>query len=168
MYTRALLFTAFLLPACLYTQAQNAEDIIAELQTIHQSVTARQCNTDSTAAISQRAMNVFLADKTGYLSGNRDLSFYTNYVTVNTAEGKFTVNHNFQTPGGIDDPITRLLSIGFDMTVANSYAKSFLDRRFENELGLTINYKWLGKVKTRFADCSSAANQTGQKKQWML
>ena len=108
-------------------------------------------------------MNIFLADKTGYLSANTDLSYYTNYATFNTAEGNFTVNHNFQTANGTDEPIKKLFDVGFDMTIANNYAKSFLDKRFENELGLSVSYSWLGKVKTRFSNCTHAQNSSNQK-----
>lgn len=144
--------------------AQSAQSIIAELQSINHAVANKPCNADSATAISNRAMNIFLAAKTGYLSANTDLSYYTNYVTFNSAEGKLTVNHNFQNTDGTDEPIRTLLSVGLDVTLANNYAKSFLDKRFENELGATINYKWLGKVKTRFADCS---NMQGHQKQSM-
>lgn len=130
-----------------FVHAQTGKEIITELQNIHRAISA-----DSSGAISRRAMNVFLADKTGYLSGSRDLSLFTNYVTFNSAEGRFTVNHNFQQPvKGNDAPIKKLLSVGFDMTLANAYTKSFLDKRFESELGISVNYKWLGKVKTRFS-----------------
>ncbi len=132
----------------LLVHAQSGKEIITELQSIHLAASA-----DSTAAVTHRAMNIFLADKTGYASGNRDLSFFTNYVTFNSAEGRLTVNHNFQQPvTGNDAPIRKLLAIGFDMTLASSYTKSFLDKRFESELGITVNYKWLGKVKTSFAN----------------
>jgi len=150
---RHFLVSLFFYLCCNFMQAQNARTIIAELSAINQSVSGKSC--DSGSVISHRGMNVFMADKTGYLSANTDLSYYTNYVTLNTAEGKFTVNHNFQqAASGKDAPLKKLLSIGFDMSLAGNYAKSFTDKRFENELGITINYKWLCKVKTRFAGCS--------------
>ena len=139
--------------------AQNGHDIITGLKSINAATTGKSCHATDAAAISHRAMNVFLADKTSYLSAARDLSFFTNYVTYNTGDGKFTVNHNFQPPHGADDPIRTLFSFGFDMTIAGSYAKSFLDKRFENEVGVTASYKWLGKVKTRFAGCDGPASQ---------
>ena len=142
-----------------FTHAQNAQAIITELQTINQSVAAKPCNTDSAAAISNRAMSVFLAAKTGYLSASSDLSYYTNYVTFSTADARFTVNHNFQQPSTGDDArIKKMLGLGFDVSIPNNYAKSFLDKRFEPEMGITVNYKWLGKVTTRFADCTPANN----------
>lgn len=163
-YMRQLLLTVSFYFIFFLIQAQTGKDIITELKSVNKTVFTKLCDTDSAAAISNRAMNIFLADKTGYLSAPADLSFYTNYATLNTAEGKFTVNHNFQKASGTDEPIRKLLSIGFDMTVAGSYSKSFLDKRYENELGVTANYIWLGKLKTRFANCADPQNNTNQKK----
>lgn len=150
---RQLILVFYFSAVLLYANAQSSKEIIAELESIHQALRA-----DTGAAVTHRAMNIFLADKTGYLGGSRDLSFFTNYVTFNSAEARLTVNHNFQQPAaGNDAPIKRLLSIGFDMALASSYTKSFLDKRFESGLGITVNYKWLGKVKTGFT------NSAGQK-----
>jgi hypothetical protein len=160
---RQLLLTVSFYFIFFFIQAQTGKDIVAGLRSINKTVFTKLCVSDSAAAISNRAMNIFMADKTGYLSAPTDLSFYTNYATVNTAEGKFTVNHNFQKASGADEPIKKLLSIGFDMTVASSFSKSFLDKRYENELGVTANYIWLGKVKTRFANCAGPQNNTNQK-----
>ena len=161
---RHLLFSFFFFWISQIIYAQSAQEIISELKFINQSVASKPCNADSAAVISNRAMNIFMAAKTGYLSANTDLSYYTNYVTVNSAEGKVTVNHNFQNTNGTDAPIRTLLSFGLDATIANNYSKSFLDKRFDNEIGVTVNYKWLGKVKTHFADCS---NEQGNQKQSM-
>ncbi|MEP6748563.1 MAG: hypothetical protein ABJB86_12605 [Bacteroidota bacterium] len=160
---RYLLLTFIFFFTSLFLQAQTGKDIIAALKSINTSVGTKFCGTDSAAAISNRAMNIFMADKTGYLSASTDLSYFTNYVTFNTAEGKFTVSHNFQQAAGIDDPVKKLFNIGFDMTIANSYAKSFLDKRFENELDLSICYTWLGKVKTTFESCEATQSSINQK-----
>jgi hypothetical protein len=150
-YTRYLtLLTVCCLPI-LEAVAQNAETIAAELKEINKSISSK-AGSNFAAAVSNRAMNVFMADKTGYLSGSTDLSYYTNYTTFNSAEGKITVNHNFQPAAGNDDPIKTLFSIGFDMTLGNSYSKGFFDKRYENELGISLNYKWLGRIKTVFRD----------------
>ena len=151
-----------------FVHAQSARAIFNELQSINQSVATKPCNTDSAAAISNRAMNVFLAAKTSYLSASSDLSYYTNYVTFSTADARFTVNHNFQQPStGNDAPIKKILALGFDVSIPNNYAKSFLDKRFEAEMGITANYKWMGKVTTRFTDCKTGHNSTPQQKQSM-
>ena len=145
-----IFFSFFFLPV----KSQIADSIIAELKAINKSVVNMPCSSGNGRVISNRAMNIFLADKTGYLSESNDLSLYTNYVTLNTAEGKFTINHNFQKATGIDEPIKKLLSVGVSANVANSFAATFLDKKFENELGLTVNYKWLHKVKTHFSGCN--------------
>jgi sulfur relay (sulfurtransferase) DsrC/TusE family protein len=144
-------------------KAQNGDSIITRLQSINLTITNQPCNSDKAAAISNRAMNIFLSDKTGYLNTKSDLSFFTNYVTFNTSESRLTVNHNFQKATGADDPIKRLLSIGLSITIPNNYALGFLDNRHETGLGIIGGYKWLGKVKTRFTDCSVKQNKATQK-----
>lgn len=140
---RRLFFTgSFFLLSCL-TIAQTGESIIGEIKGINKTIVTQH----SGAVISNRAMNVFMADKTGYLSASDDLSFYTNYVTFNSLDGIFTVNHNFQKPNGIDEPLKTLFSLGFKANV-NSIGATFLDKQFDDELALTLNYKWLCKTKT--------------------
>ena len=58
------------------SSAQDAVSLIAKLKAINTNINSKAANSDSAAAISHRAMNVFMADKTGYLSGSRDLSYY--------------------------------------------------------------------------------------------
>lgn len=144
-------------------QAQNSDSIIMQLQTINQAVTTAPCYVSNTLVISNRAMNIFLADKTGYLSESTDLSFYTNYLTLSTAEGKLTINHNFQTATGVDEPIRKLPCIGIWGRMAGRYAATELDKGYETEMGITLGYKWLGRLKTSVADC----NQPGSKKMAM-
>jgi len=103
--------------------------------------------------ITNRAMNVFLADKTGYLSEHGDLSLYTNYVTLSTPTGTLTINHNFQKAKGIDEPLKSFFNVGIQANVADGFNTTFLDKKFKNELGLDLKQTWLGKVKTRFSAC---------------
>jgi hypothetical protein len=127
-----------------FCAGQNTDSIAAEIKMINKAVASQTTG----AVMSNRAMNIFLADKTGYVGGSDDLSFFTNYVTFNSTDGIFTVNHNFQKPKGIDEPLKTLFSLGFKANV-NSIGAGFLDKHFDDELGLTLNYKWLGKVKTQ-------------------
>ena len=76
---------------------------------------------------------------------------------------RLTVNHNFQKATGTDDPIKKLFSIGLSITIPNNHALGFLDNRIETGLGLMAGYKWLGKVKTRFADCTVNQNKANNK-----
>lgn len=160
---RNLFFTAAFYFCILSVQAQSGDSIIVQLKLINKAITNKPCSAAFAAAISNRAMNVFLAYKTGYVSECTDLSFYTNYVTLNSSEGKLTINHNFQKENGADEPIRKLLSLGVSANIANNFGAAFLDKQFENELGLTVNYKWTGKVKTRFAGCTPSQNNSNQK-----
>ena len=138
-----LIILFFLLP-CRGIFAQATVDIAAEIKAINSTVVGSGGN----AVISNRAMNVFMADKTGYAGSSDDVSFFTNYVTFNSTDGIFTVNHNFQIPKGIDEPLKNLFSVGFKANI-NSIGAAFMDKHFDDELGITLNYKWLGKVKTQ-------------------
>jgi len=146
-----------------FIKAQNGDKIVSKLKSINDSLVAKTCSSEDAAAISNRAMNIFLSDKTGYVNAKSDLSFFTNCITFNTSESRLTVNHNFQEATGADVPIKKLFSIGLSITLPNNYAMDFLDNRHETGLGLLAGYKWLGKVKTRFADCAVNENMASQK-----
>ncbi|MBC7688032.1 MAG: hypothetical protein H7211_07625, partial [Aquabacterium sp.] len=118
---RLLLLSLFFYLILLPLSAQTAAGIINELNAVNSAIAARPCTNGSTAIISNRAMNVFLADKTGYVSAPADLSLYTNYVTFNTTDGRLTVNHNFQKATGIDKPVKKLFSAGMYANVVSSF-----------------------------------------------
>lgn len=160
---RNLFFTASFYFCILSVKAQSGDSIIAQIKSVNKTISNKPCSSGFAAAVSNRAMNFFLADKTGYVGESTDLSFYTNYVTLNSSEGKLTINHNFQNENGADEPIRKLLSVGVSANIANSCGAAFLDKQFENELGLTVNYKWTGKVNTRFAGCAQSPNNSNQK-----
>ncbi|HTE12019.1 MAG TPA: hypothetical protein VK645_13640, partial [Chitinophagaceae bacterium] len=65
---RHLLLIVLFYSSTYLLKAQTGSDIIAELKSINNAITNKSCSADSAAAISNRAMNIFLADKTGYLS----------------------------------------------------------------------------------------------------
>ena len=151
------------------TAAQDGGGIKKELQTINKTITLQPCIGNNGKLISNRAMNIFLADKTSYVSENGDLSYYTNYVTLQSNTGLISINHNFQKAKGNDEPLKTLLSVGFKANIADGFNTSFLDRRFKNVLALTVNHTWLGKVHTKFSGCdpnndlSNSANGSNQK-----
>jgi hypothetical protein len=159
---RCLFLTIIFYSTTFPLYSQTTENIIDELKSINKSVTEIPCTAGNTPVISNRGMNVFLADKTGYLSESTDLSFYTNYVTFNSADGKFTVNHNFQKTTGVHEPLKKLFSVGAYANIANSLGADFLDKKFENELGVMVSYKWIGKVKTRLASCAATSKEGNQ------
>ncbi len=144
-------------------KAQNDTAIINELTTINKTVTNKQCGNGYDMVISNRAMNVFLADKTSYLSENGDLSYYTNYVTLNTSAGILTINHNLQKAKGIDEPIKKLFSFGIKANIADGFNTTFLDKQFKNQLSITVNQTWLGKVRTRISGCVPGDKWPNQK-----
>lgn len=151
---RLLLLSLFFYLILLPLSAQTAAGIINELNAVNSAIAARPCTNGSTAIISNRAMNVFLADKTGYVSAPADLSLYTNYVTFNTTDGRLTVNHNFQKATGVDKPVKKLFSAGMYANVVSSFTTNHSGNRVANELGLMLSYKWLGKVKTHITACT--------------
>jgi hypothetical protein len=107
-------------------------------------------DTPTTPLISNRAMNLFLADRIGYyLSRYDDISFDKNYITFNTSDGVFSLNHNFfqATPG--DNPIKSFFVGGIKANVVNAVESGFTGKAFNNEIGLTIKQTWLSSVATR-------------------
>ena len=150
---RNLCFVLMIAVISLNAAAQDTGRIQEELQAINKKIILQPCDGNSGKLISDRAMNIFLADKTGYVSESGDLSYYTNYVTLNSNTGLISVNHNFQKARGIDGPIKTLLSVGFKANVADGFNASFTDKRFQNLLALTLNHSWLGKVKSKFSGC---------------
>jgi len=154
---RYLLLTASFYCINIAAKTQHTDSLITEIKSINKAVTDKPGG-----AISNRAMNIFLADKTGYLSESTDLSFYTNYATLNSSLSRITINHNFQKANGTDEPIKKLLSVGVSVTLPGSFATSFLDNRFDHGLGILVSYKWLGKVSTRFKNAEE--NKSTQKK----
>ena len=141
--------------------AQDAARIKEELQTINKTITIQPCVGNNGKLISNRAMNIFLADKTSYASENGDLSYYTNYVTLQSNTGLISINHNFQKATGIDEPLKNLFSVGFKANVADGFNASFTDKTFKNVLALTVNQTWLGKVTTRFTGCDPDPSNVG-------
>jgi hypothetical protein len=134
-------------------KAQTAVSLINELNAINKGIANKPCSTGKGMVITNRAMNVFLADKTGYLSEQGDLSLYTNYVTLNTSTGTLAINHNFQKAKGTDEPIKSFFNLGIEANFADGFNTTFLDKKFKNELGLNLKQIWLGKVKTHFIAC---------------
>ncbi len=144
----------FLLPilfwcACTIAKAQTGKAIADTLKLINKRVTMSGGVSGNLPVISNGAMNVFLADKLGYLSQANQLSFYTNYVTLSTADGELTINHNFQKATGTDEPAKQLFNIGISANIS-SIAVPFSDKHYDDELNLLLSYKWISKVKTGF------------------
>ncbi len=108
-------------------------------------------DTTTTPLISNRAMNLFLADRIGYyLSRYDDISFDKNYITFNSSDGVFSLNHNFFQARPGDNPIKSFIVGGIKANVVNAIESRFTGNAFNNEIGLTIKQTWLASVKTHF------------------
>ena len=158
---RYLLVALFFLSS-LFVYPQTAKTIIDQLITINKTITDTTCK-NSSSIISNRAMNIFLAYEMGYAFEKTDLSFYTNYVSLNTAEGNFSVSHNFQKSKPNDEQIKKLFNLGISSNILKGFVPIFLDKMLQNEIILTFNYKWLGKVKTTVTSCLNEKNGINQK-----
>ncbi|MEO6233056.1 MAG: hypothetical protein ABJB11_16970 [Ferruginibacter sp.] len=147
----AIIFTsAFFIPVGL--QSQTAGKIISDLQSIHANISNDTCGKQQ--LISNRAMNLFLSDKIGtYLTEYKDLSFYKNNITFNAASGDFSLTHSLFQPNGIDEPVKSFNSVGVKANITNAFTAAFTDNSFKNELGMTINRTWMGKVNSTVNDC---------------
>jgi len=133
-------------------QAQSAKKLIADLQAIHTSVRSLPCN--SGQLISNRAMNLFLAEKIGtYLTGYKSISFYKNNITADVLNGTFSLSHNLFQPSGIDKPITSFLVVGVKANVSNTLPSISNRKTFSNDLGATIKKVWIATPKTTTNTC---------------
>lgn len=141
----------FLLAACLCqvtVHAQNAGSIIDSVWSIHTNIKKQSCS--SGQVISNRAMNLFLSDRIGYyLSSYKDLSFYKNNITFNTADGFFSLTHNLFQPKGLDEPVRGFMTVGLKANAANAFAATFSNKAFTNELGITCKKIWISRPVTR-------------------
>ncbi|CAN5181951.1 hypothetical protein BH09BAC4_BH09BAC4_41250 [soil metagenome] len=133
-------------------QAQSSAQLIADLQAIHKTIKSSSCMNQQ--VISNRAMNLFLADKIGYsLTDYKSLSFYKNYITFNTGDGIFSLNHNFFQPTGTDEPVRSFYVVGVKANVANALVSTLTEKPFTNDLGITLKKSWIGKPKTIVNNC---------------
>ena len=134
------------------TQAQSSEQLISDLQAIHKTIKSPSCTNHQ--VISNRAMNLFLADKIGYsLTDYKSLSFYKNYITFNTSDGIFSLNHNFFQPTETDESVRTFYVVGVKANVVNALVSAFTEKPITNQLGITIKKSWIGKPKTVLNNC---------------
>ncbi|WP_420149409.1 hypothetical protein [Spirosoma sp.] len=141
------------LVSCSFTlHAQSPEQLISDLQTIHETIRSESCTNQQ--LISNRAMNLFLSDKIGsYLTDYKSLSLYKNYITLNTLDGIFSLNHNLFQPTGTDEPVRSFYVVGVRANVANAFISAFTEKPFSNELGATFKKTWISKPKTVLHNC---------------
>lgn len=151
----------FFLLIGLVLQAQTPGSIITELKTINTSLVNEPSSADKGRLISNRGMNIFLANKAGYyLAESNNLSLYKNAALYNSAEGLITVNHNLYEPKGIDARVSSISSVGVRANVADAFSAASSGRQYNNQLGFNWKQTWIAKGNTYYdnnADVS--ANQ---------
>ncbi len=164
---KTLLLAGFSLAIC-SLKAQTAKNIIADLTSINNTVTNVACSGGKGNIISNRAMNIFLANKVGtYLSGIDDLSLYKNSITFNTTEGTFSVSHNMRQAKGIDEPVKSSLIIGAKANVLNGFTAMLNNNHSVNDFGVLVKKTWMGKSTTYFRKCTATINLPAGHKQSM-
>jgi hypothetical protein len=143
---------------------QSPATIISDLKSVNQTIAIEPCNTGEGSIISNRAMNLFLADRIGYyLSQYDDISFDKNYITFNSSNGVFSLNHNFFQVKGNDEQVRAFTVGGIKANVANAFEFAYTGKQFNNEIGITVKRTWIAKVKTHFNSCTLVSSAGSQK-----
>ena len=150
----------FLILFCIhFAHAQSPVTIIQSIKAINKGLADMACSTGKGQLISNRAMNLFLANKVGsYLSGGEDLSYYKNNITFRSVDGELTVNHSLFQASGKDVPITQFIVVGVKANILNAFAANSNGSHFTNELGFTVRKTWIGKTYTSFQKCEHVVN----------
>nr|WP_294949359.1 hypothetical protein [uncultured Mucilaginibacter sp.] len=132
--------------------AQSPVALITELQRISDSLTREACGG---RVATGGAMNLFLSDRVGsYLSSYNNLSFYKNYVTFNTADGVFSLNHNLFQQTGIDNPVRGFYMVGVKAKVSPGIANTVNGNYGRNQLGVTVQKTWIAQPRTVVNNCA--------------
>jgi hypothetical protein len=162
MWKFAILVCVSSLPTLVW--AQDPEKIISDLRSIDSGIASAPCQTGEGALISNRAMNLFLADRIGYyLSQYHDVSFNKNYITFQSIDGSFSLNHNFFHPKDGDEQVRAFTVGGIKANVLNPLETGFKGEEFPGGIGLALTRTWISNVKTHFAGCDVRSPAAGQK-----
>lgn len=138
----------------LLSYSQTVASITAEMEASNATVVSRSCSSQYGLIITDRALNVLLANKiASYLSEGGNISLYKNYATLNTSDGRLSLNSNVHVGYGTDERIKSLTTVGVKANVADGFAAVFSDKKFENDLGLTFRRTWFFRGSTFFDGC---------------
>ena len=149
---RFLILIICLIAQC--AKAQTALQIMEGFKSINDSIATLPCSSGHGMLISNRAMNVLLANKIGsYLSGRDDLSFYKNNVTFNAADKEVTINHSLFQASGLDQPIKSSMIVGIKANISNVFADPSSGKSFTNDVGFTLRHTWIGKTNSHYNPC---------------
>ncbi len=158
---KQFLILYFLIPIKLISQ--SADSIINNFKEVNAIIKNIDC-TDG-QLISNRAMNLFMADRVGYyLANHENLTFCKNNVTLNTGTGIFSMTHSFFEPTGADLPLKSFNALGLKANIFDAYKATKNKTTFNNELGITYKQFWLSKPKTILNNCDekTASNSSSE------
>ena len=124
--------------------AQSADSLISNLKSIQNKLEMNPAY--SRDLISNRAMNLFVADQIGsYLSEDKNLSFFKNYVTLDAAKGILSLNHNFFESKGLDEPVRSFMVVGAKANVLNAFYSLNANKTYVNNFGVSVQKNWISK-----------------------
>jgi hypothetical protein len=124
--------------------AQSADSLINNLRSIQNKLESNPAYRQD--LISNRAMNLFIADQIGsYLSEDKNLSFFKNYVTMDAARGILSLNHNFFESKGLDEPVRTFMVVGAKANVLNAFYSINSNKTYVNNFGVSVQKNWISK-----------------------
>jgi len=124
--------------------AQSADSLIGNLKSIQNKLETNPAYSQD--LISNRAMNLFVADQIGsYLTEDKNLSFFKNYVILDAAKGILSVNHNFFESKGLDEPVRSFMVVGAKANVLNAFYSINSNRTYVNNFGVSVQKNWISK-----------------------
>ena len=124
--------------------AQSADSLISNLISVQNKLEMNPAY--SRDLISNRAMNLFVADQIGsYLSEDKNLSFFKNYVTLDAAKGILSLNHNFFESKGLDEPVRSFMVVGAKANVLNAFYSLNANKTYVNNFGVSVQKNWISK-----------------------
>jgi hypothetical protein len=150
--SRLVRFAFLVALSCSYSTtnlAQSVDSLINNLRSIQNHLVNDPAN--SHQLISNKAMNLFIADQVGsFLSEDKNLSFFKNYVTLDAANGILSLNHNFFSSKGLDEPVKSFLVVGAKANVLNAIYSNNSNKTNVNNFGVSIQKNWISKPTIRF------------------
>ena len=124
--------------------AQSADSLINNLESIQNKLVNNPAY--SQHLISNRAMNLFIADQVGsYLAEDKNLSFFKNDVTLDAAKGILSLNHNFFESRDLDEPVRTFMVVGAKANVLNAFYSMNANKTYVNNFGVSIQKNWISK-----------------------
>ncbi len=140
--------------------------IIDSLDKLNRQVLNTPADRANGMIITHRALNVFFADKVAsYLSDGGDLSLFSNYATLSSSDGKFSINHSFANRKL--DRVRGLWTVGAKANIAEGFAALYESKQLKTDLGITVKKTWISRGvvaydNSRQPQNASETNQKGE------